>query len=161
MKALLTVNPNYLYEDYRVISPLVPPWKASTDPLACLSNLDSEFDIGELDELSVLDALEYIHPALVDASLQNWLGKVGHGGLVRFDCVDLREICLKFQRQEIDLNTVNLMIYGDQTNPLFLRRNALALNDLVMCLVTAGFTITKRHLYDGGHCRFILEGVRP
>lgn len=153
MKILLTINPALTRSGYTNICPLGGEGNIADGYI----NLDQYAENGELEELVVTEALEFLDLNQLNMALTNWYQKIAYGGSVTIEGTDLRRVCNAFILQQITSEQVNRLIFGSQTNVFEFKKAGISINDIAQTMAQFGFKIVKKRI-DG--FRFVVTGER-
>jgi len=153
MKILLTINPALTRSGYTNICPLGGEGNIADGYI----NLDQYAENGELEELVVTEAAEFLDINQLNIALNNWYSKIAYGGSITIEGTDLRRICNAFILQQITPEQANHLIFGSQSNVFEFKKTGISLNEIAQTMAQFGFKIIKKRI-DG--FRFVVTGER-
>lgn len=109
-------------------------------------NLDSICDDAEVTEIRAEDILDFMSQPQAEKAINSWIKKLRHGGGISIGGIDTYEVCRMLYQSKIDTKTANVMLRGDQTNPINFRKNGTCLIDMANYLQSRGLKIIKKIL---------------
>jgi hypothetical protein len=130
----------------------------ATHILGGVGNLDAYVDDAECDTVIANDVIDYFLPSDVDSVIDNWVGKLRTGGQITIGGIDIQEVARQLATKEIDINTANRLIYGDQQQPWQSRKSAITLSHMSDVLTSRNLKVTKRSLKG---CFYQVTAERP
>ncbi len=110
-----------------------------------ISSLDWICENGTVEEILVLNTLNYIPPERFKIAFDSWFNKLSANGVIKISVVDLFVICKSFVYDQITTEDMILHLWGTNKN-----RKFSSIDSFLLCkmLKDANFRIqTKR--YDG------------
>lgn len=111
MKLHLTIGGNAPpREGHLNVDPLAEP--GGPRIFGHLGDLSGHVEDCEAAEIVALDVLDYLDPALGEATLDHWTRKLRRGGLLVVGGLDLTEVCRQLGLRKIGLAVANELIYG-------------------------------------------------
>jgi hypothetical protein len=113
--------------------------KGGTD-LAALNEICSD---SEATEIIIENILGHLPSREVDTVLENCVAKLRHKGVITVIDVALDEVARLIFNKKINLLNANILLYGNQDNPVDFRMSALTAADLCNTLRSYGLTILK------------------
>lgn len=153
MKMLLTINQELARSGYTNICPV----GGDGNIIDGYINIDQYCENGELEELVVTEALEFLSMNQVNMALTNWYQKIAYGGSITIEGTDLRRVCNAFILQQITPEQANQLIFGSQNNVFEFKKTGISLNEIAQTMAQFGFKIVKKRI-EG--FRFVVTGER-
>lgn len=121
-------------------------------------DINSVVDDGEVTELRATEVLEYFPASASEQIMNYWIAKLAHGGKLILTIIDSVELARHFSQARLDIDQLNLFLYGEQQYPWQFRKTIFTLPQIVNYLESKGLKIlTKRT----SNFRGVVEGVRP
>ena len=120
-------------------------------------NLDHYCGRSECTELIGETVLDNIPPVMLTQVLQNWAGKLRHGGIIRIGGTDLLELCKAVTYGHITLQDASFALYGDIRNVWSMKYGQYSSLDVVNLLKQLGLKIVKVRLNG---FQMVVEAVR-
>lgn len=155
MKLNLTLNTPTILGGYTTIDPYAPLSEGHlTGPVG---NLDEYVDDAECMAILATDVLDYFAPGDVDAILENWVRKLRHGGILTVGGIDMKEVARQLSTNELDMNSANRYLYGDQTQPWQTRKATITLPLMCDVLRSCGLKIVRQSL---SNCFYTITAER-
>jgi hypothetical protein len=111
-------------------------------------NLDTICEDAEATEIRALDIIDYMSQPQIEKALNNWIKKLRHGGILKVGGVDLYNICRKIYQHKITVQQGNVLLRGDQTNPINFRKNSSCITDICGFLQSKGLKIIEPIMLD-------------
>jgi len=152
---LLLNNQNAFIPGYTNFDPYATP--GSKVIKAGIDNLDYYLDNGECEIIRAVGILTYFDSHEVDNILNNWISKLSINGNLILADVDVVECMKAFNRNEIDLNKLNIFLYGEQNKKINYRKCALSMFDISNFLIQKNMKIVKKY-FEG--LNFHIEAMR-
>lgn len=152
MKVYISIDKPHL-NGYVNIDPCIANNKISFDP----RNLDELLDNAEATHIIVDDVLDYLSHTQLFNSIQNWVGKLRHGGSIIITGNELKELCRKNFLGEIDTGTFNKILFGTHDKAWKFKSSCLTIDEVTNLLLNFGMKIKRREI--NGY-RYIVEGIR-
>lgn len=120
-------------------------------------DLNHVIDDAEAIEIRAIEILEYFPANLSEQIINYWLSKLAHGGRLVLGLIDPQELSRHFSQGRLDIDQLNLFLYGEQREPWQFRKTVFTLPQAVAYLESKGIKIlTKR---TGGF-RIVVEAER-
>lgn len=127
--------------------------------IADIKNLDRWVSNAEATEIIATDVIDYLLIQEVPQIIAHWISKLRHGGKIVIGGTDMLEVSKAFHEYEIDLQTVNKLLHGQQTQPHLVKRVNLTLMGIKTFLQTDNHGLkiikTRRAGYN-----YIVEAQR-
>lgn len=153
MKILITINPSLARSGYKNICPV----GGDGNIMDGYINIDQYCENGEVSELLVTEAAEFLSISQLDMALTNWYKKIAYGGTITIEGTDLRRVCNAFINQQITPEQANTLIFGSQINVFEFKKTGISLNQIAQSMAQFGFKIVRKRI-DG--FRFVVTGER-
>lgn len=109
----------------------------------------------QAEEIVAVNALRYIQTDQLEQALQNWCAKLGEGGKIVIQDMDLHLISKAFSNDQIDQADFSKMLFG--TQPHMPCRSGIDLRSVISRLTSLGMTVTNKR-FDG--MSFIVEACK-
>lgn len=139
----------------------IDPWAKDGDTEKIkgnIDNLDYLCEDGECTSIIATDVISYFPAIEVANVLENWVRKLRHKGSIIIGGADINELSKAFFQKQLDLVTVNILLFGEQKEPWQYKKNILNHYDLTNALEKLGLKIIKKRLSN--YC-YLLEANRP
>lgn len=120
------------------------------------NGLNDVVDDAEADEVRAINVLSYYPQNESSKIISLWLRKLKHGGKIVIGAVDILELSRDFSSYFVDIDTINLFLYGEEGKPLV--KAGFTLLQVAEYLESKGLKITKKRIED---YRFVVEAIRP
>lgn len=156
MKINLLINSTNVRKGFINVDPFATPNDGKLR--GNVGNLDGIVDDAECEVLVCDDVLDFIPQDVSGDVLVNWIKKLRHGGTITIGGVDLREVSLAFSRQEIDLQSANILIYGNQRLPVSYRKSSSTIQHVIGLLKSRGLDILDKKVDS---CFYSVTARRP
>jgi len=143
---------NLLYGEGDVLTGytnLHPFAKEETEHLriADVKNLDRFVENAEATEIIATDVIDYLMLHEIDTIIKHWITKLRIGGKIVLGGTDLHTVSKAFANYTIDVDAINMLLHGSQTEPHLVKRVNLTLTGLCTFLNEAcGLKIIKRRM---------------
>jgi hypothetical protein len=121
------------------------------------SNLDTVCQQAECTELLADNILDYIHGSKLLATLQNWTGKLRHGGKLIIGGTDLTTLSRSLYHGKIPVSEGNKILFGWGDNPWATKMGCYSCFDIASILEEMGYTVVRKRLSG---IKFIVEAQR-
>ncbi len=105
-------------------------------------------EFGTVDEIVANDILEHVpyresaQTRWLDA-LKLWIRYLAPGGTLRLQVPDIQALHARYYERDIDLKTLNRVLFGESTNTLDHHYQVFDMDDLTVRLITLGLTIVE------------------
>lgn len=123
-----------------------------------IDNIDKYVDDGEAEEIRIVDAIQYFAGIDTEILFHNWIKKLKHGGKLIVVTTDLMQVCRAIANYNLDIDTANTLLYGQQKEQWQFYRAGFTMSQLVDYLQSRGLKITKKRILD---YKCVVEAIRP
>lgn len=156
MKVNLTIDDPNCLNGYLNLDPFIR--EAGSSKVKCdVMNIDEHIDNGECTELRAYNVLTYYDSNKVDTILNNWTLKLRKNGVLHISDIDINRVFKAFNRGEINLSSLNTLIFGAQTKNWELRKCGLNMEILCEALKGKGLEIIEKTYHQ---FNFIIKAKR-
>lgn len=156
MKVNLSINNPNCMVGYLNLDPFVT--EAGSQKVKCdVSNIDDFLDSAECTELIARDVLTYFDSNTIDLMLNNWISKIRKNGTIELSDIDINRVYKAFARGDLDILSMNRLLFGEQTKKWDLRKCGLTMDCISEMLRNKGFQVieTTYHNYN-----FVVKAKR-
>lgn len=127
--------------------------------IADVKNIDRFVCDAEANEIIATDVIDYLVSHEVPKIIQHWVRKLRHGGKIVIGGIDMNEVTRGFVNGDLDLETTNKLLHGQQTQPHLVRRVNLSLIGIANFLnEDCGLKVMKKRM--AGYS-YLVEATRP
>jgi hypothetical protein len=123
-----------------------------------IRNLDEYVDNAECFEIIADDVIDYLPRQEISVVIDNWVSKLRHQGTIVIGGTDAYEVCKMFSQNAIDLQELNNLFHGQQTQEWDVRLNQLTLQTVSEELEKRGLKTLKKRING---FKFSVEAERP
>lgn len=152
---LLIDNPNGMITGYLNIDPYASgsDFRVKSD----ITSLGQFIDDGECEEIRAIDILSKYEANKIDEIIDEWISKLRKNGILVISDIDLFEVILNIEKGKINLNSTNLILYGNQTEPQTYKKCVLSLHNIAEGLKLRGLFILEKS-FNG--LNFVVKAQR-
>ena len=123
-----------------------------------IRNLDEYVDNAECFEIIADDVIDYLPRQEISVVIDNWVSKLRHQGTIVIGGTDAYEVCKMFSQNAIDLQELNNLFHGQQTQEWDVRLNQLTLQTVSEELEKRGLKTLKKRING---FKFSVDAERP
>ena len=125
--------------------------------LALQGNIElNEIDDNELEELLVLEVIEYLPRNLFENVMKHWVSKLAHKGRFTFDFVDIYTVSRLFFLQLISINDYNILTHGQANRGWDNKQVNLTTPQVCQAMENLGLKVISKKI-DGVKATIVAE----
>lgn len=138
--------------------------KRNQEPVKGYQTVDFDADIDQIaedsqcEEILALNVIDYISVANLDATVQLWVKKLRHGGIIKISGTDLFLVAKAIDNKSMDISTANLHLYGSQETEDDFKLCCLEAGQIKLTLQSLGLKVVKIRYNDPN---YLIEAERP
>jgi len=123
-----------------------------------VSNLDWLCTNSSVEEMLVLNVLQYIPYKVMDQVLSNWANKLCNNGCIKILSPDINILCKLFSSRNMDLTTFSANVFGSQDQIVNFGKSATDMKDICRQLESLGLKVVIAR-YE--NTMFYVEAIKP
>jgi hypothetical protein len=103
-----------------------------------LENLDDIIDNNECTEFLANGVIDTFPISVRSKVVSHWLSKIEHNGIFVLSGLDLNKAARFIMSSEVDINSINTVLYGPCNNMWTINKGAWSVNEAVNSILSAG-----------------------
>lgn len=106
-------------------------------------NLDSLVKDGQAEEIIADQILSLVPAPKIKDQIQHWVNKLKIGGKLTLNVPDVFQICKNFGNEQLNIEAINGLLYGDGSNPFTMKKSAVDLNIIKQLFSIVGLNLGR------------------